>query len=112
MWKCPKCEYKNNNSSLTCHGNKCDGKRGKIPDKTKKVLDLCPKCNKETIFTFERNKMVEIEQETIGGGHRTKTIVEKRYRCTECQSLCRQRGKSKSVIEMTVPDADTGDGAL
>lgn len=97
MWICNKCQYKNNNSSETCHGKNCDGVRGKQIDKTKKVLDNCPKCNKETVFIFERNKMVEVREESIGGGSRTKTRVEKRYRCTECQSLCRQTGKSKQV---------------
>ena len=99
MWQCHKCNYKNNNSSKTCHGNNCDGIRGKVIDKTKKVLDHCPKCDKDTIFTFERNKMVEIETSTPEGGKRVKTRVEKRFRCTECQSLCRQTGRSKNVPE-------------
>jgi len=99
MWQCQKCNYKNHNSSKTCHGNNCDGVKGQIIDKTKKVLDHCPKCDKDTIFTFERNKMVEIETSTPEGGKRVKTRVEKRFRCTECQSLCRKTGRSKNVPE-------------
>ena len=99
MWQCKKCNHKNNNSSEKCHGHNCNGIRGEIPDKTKKVLDNCPKCNKETIFIFERNKMVEIETSTPEGGKRVKTRVEKRFRCTECELLCRQTGRSKNVPE-------------
>lgn len=103
MWKCSLCNYKNNNSSKQCHGDNCKGLRGQIPDKTKKVLDDCPKCGKQTVFTFERNKMVEVEVLTVEGTKRTKTRVEKRYRCTECQSLCRQTGRSKAVpLELMV----------
>lgn len=105
MWKCKTCNHKNNNSSEKCHGQNCDGLRGQVIDKTKKVLDNCPKCNKETIFTFERNKMVEIEQLTVGGTKRVKTIVEKRYRCTICQRLCRQTSRSKQVPELEVIQA-------
>lgn len=99
MWLCEICSYKNNNSSEKCHGQNCKGIRGKIKKKSKQVLDNCPKCNKETIFNFERNKMVEIEQLTVEGTKRVKTRVEKRFRCTECQSLCRQTGRSKDVPE-------------
>lgn len=99
MWQCQKCEYKNSNGSEKCHGKNCNGKRGEIKKNTKQVLDSCPKCNKETIFIFERNKMVEVREEGLSGGSRVKTRVEKRYRCTECQSLCRQTGRSKQVPE-------------
>lgn len=99
MWKCTLCNYKNSNNSEKCHGEKCNGLRGFVPDKSKKVLDNCPKCGKETIFIFIRNKMVEIEELTMEGQKRVKTRVEKRYRCTECDSLCRQTGRSKSVPE-------------
>ena len=110
MWQCNKCNYKNNNSSEKCHGNNCKAPRGYIPDNKKKVLDNCPKCNKETIFTFERNKMVEVDQITPGldgmQNKRVKTRVEKRFRCTECQSLCRQTGKSKTVPEQMLVVAE------
>lgn len=43
--------------------------------------------------------MVEVREEGLSGGSRVKTRVEKRYRCTECQSLCRQTGRSKQVPE-------------
>lgn len=97
MWKCQKCEYKNSNNSEKCHGKNCDGNRGELKKNIKQVLDSCPKCIKETVFVFERNKMVEVREEGLGGSNRVKTRVEKRYRCTECQSLCRQTGRSKQV---------------
>ena len=103
MWECKICGYQNNNSSEKCHGLNCKALRGYIPDNKKKVLDNCPKCAKETIFIFERNKMVEVEEVTPGLDgmqvKRVKTRVEKRYRCTECHSLCRQTGRSKHVPE-------------
>lgn len=110
MWECKKCGYKNNNSSEKCHGHKCDGVRGFVPDKKKKVLDNCPKCDKETVFTFERNKMVEVEEITPGldgmQGKRVRTRVEKRYRCTECGSLCKQTGRSKKLPDEMVVVAE------
>ncbi len=108
MWLCKKCKHKNNNSSEKCHGHNCKGKRDQSDFETpihkrKQVLDLCPKCNQETVFVFERNKMIEVEELTPGmegmQARRVKTRVEKRYRCTQCQSLCRQTGKSKMVPE-------------
>lgn len=101
MWLCSQCGFKNNNSSKRCHGKDCMIERGKMPQKeAKKVIDFCPKCNKETIFTFERKKMVEREESTLEGGRRVKTVVEKRFRCSECNSLCRQVGKSKKIPEV------------
>ena len=62
MWKCTKCNYKNNNSSLTCHGNNCDGLKEtdalKNPvqvtqrkKKVEKLYDFCPACGKDMFFT-------------------------------------------------------------
>lgn len=68
MWICNKCQYKNNNSSETCHGKNCDGT--KIKDtliiqgvnivkkkkEKKKVLDYCPACKKDMFFTQIKRK--------------------------------------------------------
>ena len=103
MWQCKKCNYKNSNGSEKCHGKDCKEKRSyEFIKQTKQVLDSCPKCNKETVFVFVRNKMVEVQEEGLGGGVRVKTRVEKRYRCIECGSLCRQTGRSKQVPQEMV----------
>ena len=63
MWKCSKCEHKNNNSSEKCHGQNCNGiksKDGILPlqeiavkkkKEAKKVLDYCSSCKKDRFFT-------------------------------------------------------------
>ena len=99
MWICSNCGYKNNNSNKRCHGHNCKAEsQFESKKQTKVVLDECPKCLKETIFVFDRKKMVEIESLSIDGeSRRMKTIVQKRYKCIECGSLCFQTGKSKPV---------------
>lgn len=91
MWLCEKCNHKNNNSSERCHGLNCNEKRSYIftqehVENKERVLDTCPKCRKETIFTFKRSK------------GKKKIFV-----CNECGKSCFQVGKSKPVPEEMIP---------
>ena len=91
MWECKQCGYKNNNSSQSCHGEKCKAMREfeaiEIPKKiikireVKKVYDYCPKCTKDTFWTSDRFK------------------GRKAWRCVECKSLAFLKGKSKPLPE-------------
>lgn len=102
MWQCKRCKTKNNNNSLKCHGKGCKAIREKdaVISETKQraeelkikrsVLDECPKCKKETVFEFVRR----------AGKY-------KRYRCTECNSLCNQISRSRQIAE---PFAKLGGG--
>ena len=66
MWKCSKCNYKNNNSSEKCHGFDCKAKKEtdsfekpvEIQKKkeAKKIYDFCPACKKDMFFTKTRWK--------------------------------------------------------
>lgn len=63
MWICKQCDYKNNNSSQRCHGEKCKALRQfealEIPKKIlnekkefeKTVYDWCSVCQKDQYFT-------------------------------------------------------------
>ena len=94
MWTCKRCKTKNNNSSEKCHGKNCKAERQKDAVLTQEqqksielevkrmVLDDCPKCKKETKFTFLRWKGKD-----------------KIYRCVECGSDCKQISRSKQVAE-------------
>lgn len=95
MWLCKRCKTKNNNNSLKCHGKGCKADKEHeaiIPKEVQKreelkferrVLDFCPKCKKETIFEFLRLK-----------------DKRKTFKCTECNAVCYQKGKSKQVPEV------------
>ena len=62
MWKCSICGFKNNNSSLKCHGIDCVGiKQGDSiiteskpvvkQKKIKRIYDFCPACQRDMFFT-------------------------------------------------------------
>lgn len=69
MWQCNICNNKNSNSSLKCHGMKCNGIRQddahEIPiavvneeeSKIESILDYCPVCKKEQYFSKDSQKM-------------------------------------------------------
>ena len=66
MWKCKKCNHKNNNSSEKCHGLYCEAKREidsyekpveiQKEKKIKQIYDYCPACKKDMFFTETRWK--------------------------------------------------------
>ena len=68
MWQCKLCNFKNSNSSMNCHGQKCFGIREtdahEIPtavikekeDQLETVLDYCPVCKKEQYFSKDSRK--------------------------------------------------------
>ena len=98
MWICSNCGYKNNNGNKRCHGHNCKAEsQFESKKQTKLVFDECPKCLKETVFVFDRKKMVQTEQLSVEGTVRVTTKVQKRYKCIECGSLCFQTGRSRSV---------------
>lgn len=94
MWKRKQCFYKNNNSSERCHGKNCkaekqheailtqEQQKSKNLEIKRMVLDDCPKCKKETKFTYLRWK----------GKHKI-------YKCLECGAECKQISRSKQVVE-------------
>lgn len=94
MWKCKQCDHKNNNSSERCHGQNCKAERNYHAvlnstqqkavelNRKRQVLDDCPKCHKETVFDYLREK------------DRAKI-----YKCTKCGAVCKQIGKSKPVLD-------------
>lgn len=53
MWICNLCQFKNDDSSIKCHGLNCDGvvtnNADQIPKFTgrKTTIDECPKCHEE-----------------------------------------------------------------
>ena len=63
MWKCSKCNHKNNNNSEKCHGKECNATKSqagivelkeikvKKKKEVKAVLDYCGSCKKEMMFT-------------------------------------------------------------
>lgn len=98
MWECRKCNYKNNNSSKTCHGDKCNGMRESdavaiplrlIPSKkkVKKLYDFCPACGKDMFFTPTRWKGKKAWS-CESGKHRP----------------CNFTGKSKPIPEVMIND--------
>ena len=85
MWLCKKCKHKNNNSSKTCHGEKCDGIREseafEMPvqiinkeKKVKKIYDFCPACGKDMFFTPARWKGKKGYWRCESGKHRPCTF--------------------------------------
>ena len=83
MWECKKCDYKNSNSNLTCHGKDCDGRHdldSKIkiekhnekkikPKKINRIYDYCPvhKCD---VVLEQRRYKGKIAWECTKGYHR------------------------------------------
>lgn len=89
MWECSKCNYKNSNSSLKCHGSNCKGIRTEAkenkevktirkPKPIKRIYDFCPVHKKDVVL---------IE---------TKWKGKQAWRCTAgSHKPCFLRGKSK-----------------
>ena len=89
MWLCKNCGFKNNISSLKCHGISCKADREhaafeqtiniKKEKEEKKVYDWCPKCLRDTFFTQARFKGKQA------------------WRCTRCKKLMWLIGKPKQI---------------
>lgn len=78
MWLCKKCNHKNSNSSLNCHGLNCDGKQEtdhfesptieiKNEKPKKRIYDYCPVHQKDVVFVESRWHGKKVWRCTHGG---------------------------------------------
>ena len=123
MWKCKKCNHKNSNSSEKCHGKNCNGIREivafELPIQLvraitrKRVYDFCPVHGKDVIWT-ETKYHGKKTWRCQFGGHRPAILIgkSKPFPLELMTKEERERYDSKLKKKvMTIPDADTGDGA-
>ena len=124
MWICRKCKHSNSNSSKTCHGKKCDGIREKDEIKKpvelrkekprKRVYDFCPVHGKDVIWVQGRWHKKNVWRCTVGG-HKPAILIGKSKPFPLELMTPEERKAYDSKLKkkiMTIPDADTGDGAL
>lgn len=104
MWQCGKCSFHNGNSSKTCHGKECDGKRDSdaiiIPisvineqkSQLETVIDYCHICKKNQYFSKDSRKHFRW-----------------RWKCHGCKKLFHYKPDKVKKAKTVVPD-DTWDG--